>query len=64
MAVRSSGNSVKAKIFLDTPLQYVAGASHIDLVDLYELLQSPHQYFWRTLRRSMKSWRRFDFQRL
>ena len=50
MAVRSSGNSVKAKIFLDTPLQYVAGASHIDLVDLYELPQSPHQYFWRTLK--------------
>ena len=46
MAVRSSGNLVKAKIFLDTPLQYVAGASHIDLVDLYEVLQSPHQYFW------------------
>jgi hypothetical protein len=50
MAIRSSGSFVSPKVLLAATLRFLAGASCIDLVDIYKLPEtSPHTYIWRTI---------------
>lgn len=49
LAWNSSGSPLVGEILLAATLRYLAGASYIDLVDLYKLPEKCHVYFWRTL---------------
>lgn len=50
MAIRSSGDWIRAEILLASTLRYLAGGNFIDLVDLYQIPKTnSHSYIYRTL---------------